>query len=316
MNEGHAHHSVPEEGTEAVQQHTDGASGRRQHQHHVDHRGHEQLFQRRFWVCVLLTLPVLWYSPMLQMWFGFTSPEFMGSRWVAPLFSTLIFVYGGLPFLQMAAPELASRQPGMMTLVSLAISVAFAYSLAMALVDPQSGFFWEMALLIDVMLLGHWLEMRSVRMASGALDELAKLLPDIAERVAEDGGLALVPVHLLRSGDRVLVRPGAAIPADGEVEEGRSDVNESLITGESRPVVKEVGSSVIGGSINGSGSLRVRVTATGSQTALAGIMRLVAEAQQSKSATQMLADRAAGWLFYIALAAAALTAVGWSLLAG
>jgi Cu2+-exporting ATPase len=232
------------------------------------------------------------------------------------LFSIILFIYGGLPFLQMAVPELRSRQPGMMTLISLAITVAFAYSLAMAFVNPHSGFFWEMALLIDVMLLGHWLEMRSVRQASGALNELAKLMPDTAERIDANGAVEQVAVSELRAGDRVLVRPGAAIPADGEVEEGQSGVDEALITGESRPVGKGAGSRVIGGSINGSGSLRLRVTATGDQTALAGIMRLVAEAQQSKSATQVLADRAAGWLFYIALAVAALTAVVWSLLGG
>ena len=291
-------------------------AGHTHHARHVDHSGHEQVFRRRFWVCLLLTLPVLLYSPMLQMWLGFVPPHFLGSEWVAPLFSIIIFLYGGIPFLQMAVPELAARKPGMMTLISLAISVAFVYSLVMVFVDPASGFFWEMALLIDVMLLGHWLEMRSVRQASGALDQLAKLMPDTAERIKQDGTVEVVPAGQLRPGDLLLVRPGAAIPADGEVEEGRSDVNEALITGESRPVEKVAGSKVIGGSINGSGSLRVRVTATGEQTALAGIMRLVAEAQQSKSATQVLADRAAGWLFYIALGVAALTAVVWSLLSG
>jgi Cu2+-exporting ATPase len=183
-------------------------------------------------------------------------------------------------------------------------------------VDPHSSFFWEMALLIDVMLLGHWLEMRSVRQASGALDELAKLMPDTADRIGPDGAVEQVPASALAAGDLILVRPGASIPADGEVVEGRSDVNEALITGESKPVAKAPGSRVIGGAINGSGSLRLRVTATGDQTALAGIMRLVAEAQGSKSNTQVLADRAAGWLFYIALAVAALTAVGWTLATG
>ena len=309
----HDHHKQAGDSGHASHAGHDAHSG---HGAHVDHSGHEQVFRRRFWVCLLLTIPVLLYSPMLQMWLGFMPPHFPGSEWIAPLFSILIFLYGGIPFLQMAAPELAARKPGMMTLISLAVSVAFVYSLVMAFVDPASGFFWEMALLIDVMLLGHWLEMRSVRQASGALDQLAKLMPDTAERVTADGAVEVVPAGQLHAGDLVLVRPGAAIPADGEVEEGRSDVNEALITGESRPVEKSAGSTVIGGAINGSGSLRVRVTATGEQTALAGIMRLVAEAQQSKSATQVLADRAAGWLFYIALAVAALTAVVWSLLSG
>jgi Cu2+-exporting ATPase len=253
---------------------------------------------------------------MIQEWLGFTMPQFAGSLWIAPLFAIIIFLYGGIPFLQMAQPEIANRKPGMMLLISLAITVAFVYSLAMVFVDPHSGFFWEMALLIDVMLLGHWLEMRSVRQASGALNELARLMPDTADRIAADGTVQLVPVGRLRGGDLVLVRPGAGIPADGEVMEGRSDVNEALITGESKPVEKSAGSMVIGGSINTSGSLRVRVTATGDQTALAGIMRLVAEAQQSKSNTQVLADRAAGWLFYIALGVAAITAVVWTAIDG
>jgi Cu2+-exporting ATPase len=259
---------------------------------------------------------VLLYSHMLQMWFSFTMPTFPGSQWIGPLFSLVIFLYGGLPFLQMAAPELRNRQPGMMTLISLAITVAFVYSLVMAFVDPASGFFWEMALLIDVMLLGHWLEMRSVRQASGALGELAKLMPDTADRVRPDESVETVPVADLRAGDIVLVRPGASIPADGTVVSGESEVNEAMITGESKPVSKEAGAHVIGGAVNGSGSLRVSVEAIGDQTALAGIMRLVAEAQSSKSQTQLLADRAAQLLFYVALAAAAVTLTVWSLIDG
>ena len=221
-----------------------------------------------------------------------------------------------LTLLNMALPELRRRRPGMMTLISLAISVAFAYSVFAVFVNPESGFFWEMATLIDIMLLGHWLEMRSVRQASGALQELAKLMPDTAERIGESGETEEVPLSALTEGDLVLVRPGAGVPADGEVVEGKSDVNQAMITGESKPVTKEPGDRVIGGTINGEGSLRVRVTATGDDTALAGIMRLVDEAQQSKSDTQILADRAAGWLFFIALGVAALTAVGWLLARG
>src|SRR5690606_36535770 len=244
-------------------------------------------------------LPVLLYSPMIQMWFGFTMPAFPGSTWVGPGFAIVIFLVGGIPFLQMAVPEIRNRKPGMMLLISLAICVAFVYSLVMLFVDPASGFFWEMALLIDVMLLGHWLEMRSVRQASGALDKLAKLLPDTAERVDAGGETHTVAVADLQIGDTLLVRPGASIPADGEIVQGESSLNEAMITGESKPVTKHEGDGVIAGTINGDGSLRVRVTATGEQTALAGIMRLVNEAQQSKSTTQLLADRAAGWLFYI-----------------
>jgi Cu2+-exporting ATPase len=216
----------------------------------------------------------------------------------------------------MAVPELRNREPGMMTLISLAISVAFVYSLAALALPGQMGFFWELVTLIDIMLLGHWIEMRSVRQASGALNELAKLMPDTAERLLPDGSTEEVPVGRLREGDLVLVRPGASVPADGQVAEGESDVNEAMITGESKPVSKAMGDAVIAGTINGDGSLRVRVTATGAQTALAGIMRLVEQAQQSKSRTQVLADRAAGWLFYVALAVAAVTAVAWIVAVG
>jgi P-type Cu2+ transporter len=280
--------------------------------HGIDHSGHELMFRNRFWVSLLFSIPVLLYSPMLQAWFGFTMPEFPGSRWIGPVFATIVFFYGGLPFLQMARPELRNRQPGMMTLISLAIIVAYVYSLIALLVDPQGGFFWELVTLIDIMLLGHWLEMRSVRQASGALQELARLMPDEAERIGPDGSVETISISDLRTDDLVLVRPGASVPVDGLVEEGESDVNEAMITGESKPVKKRPGDKAIAGTINGDGSLRIRVGATGDQTTLAGIMRLVEQAQQSKSRTQILADKAAGWLFYIALAAALLTAIAWT----
>ncbi|MFN2243890.1 MAG: copper-translocating P-type ATPase [Anaerolineae bacterium] len=287
-----------------------------QHKAHSDHTGHEQMFRRRFWISLALSIPVLVFSPTLQDWLGYTIPSFWGSEWITPIFAVIVFLYGGIPFLRMAVPELRNRKPGMMTLISLAISVAFIYSLASLVLPGQTGFFWELVTLIDIMLLGHWIEMRSVRQASGALDELAKLMPDTAERLLPDGDTEEVPVTELRQGDLLLVRPGASVPADGEVEEGESEVNEAMITGESRPVLKEPGSEVIGGTINGDGSLRVRVTATGTDTALAGIMRLVKEAQQSKSDTQILADKAAGWLFYVALGVAILTAVAWVMAVG
>ncbi|NPV08189.1 MAG: copper-translocating P-type ATPase [Anaerolineae bacterium] len=287
-----------------------------EHRAHADHTGHEEMFRRRFWVCLVLSVPVLLYSPFIQERLGFTAPEFPGSQWVTPLLSVVIFLYGGLPFLQLAVPELRQRQPGMMTLISLAITVAFGYSLAALFLPAGDTFFWELVTLIDIMLLGHWLEMRSVRRASGALGELARLMPDTAERIRPDGSVEQVPVSELNRGDLVLVRPGTSVPADGEVEQGESRVNQAMITGESRPVAKGPGDRVIGGTINGDGSLRVRVTATGQETALAGIMRLVEEAQQSKSRTQVLADRAAAWLFYIALAVAAITAVAWTLAVG
>ncbi len=283
---------------------------------HADHTGHEQMFRRKFWVSLILSIPVVLYSSGLQMMLGISLPTFPGSQWLAPIFALVVFIYGGLPFLQMAVPELKNRQPGMMTLISLAISVAFIYSLATLVLPGQMDFFWELVTLIDIMLLGHWIEMRSVRQASGALNALAKLMPDTAERILPDGNTEVVPASHLRSRDRVLVRPGASIPADGEVVDGESAVNEAMITGESKPVNKAPGTRVIGGAINGEGSLRVQVTATGDQTALAGIMRLVEQAQQSKSRTQILADRAAGWLFYVALGIAALTAVAWIIATG
>ena len=267
---------------------THGMNKAGEHAQHIDHSGHEELFRKRFWVCLLLSIPVLLYTPMLQMWFGFRMPEFAGSQWLTPLFSIIVFLYGGVPFIQMAIPEIRNRQPGMMTLISLAISVSFIYSLAATFVNLGEGFFWELVTLIDVMLLGHWIEMRSVRQASGALDTLAKLMPDTAEHIMPDGNIHTMPVSSLKAGDLVLVRPGASVPADGVVEEGKSDVNEAMITGESHPVKKAVGSKVIAGTINGDSSLRVRLSATGEQTALAGIMRLVREAQQSKSRTQIL----------------------------
>jgi Cu2+-exporting ATPase len=286
------------------------------HGAHVDHSGHEIMFRNRFWVCLALTVPVLLYSPALQEWLNFTMPAFPGSQWIAPLFAIIIFLYGGVPFLRMAVPEIRNRQPGMMTLISLAISVAFVYSVATLFVPLGESFFWELVTLIDVMLLGHWLEMRSVRQASGALNELAKLMPDTAERIKDDGSTEEINVTELRTGDKVLVRPGASIPADGEIVEGQSDVNEAMITGESKPVKKLPGDKVIGGTVNGDGSLRLRVTATGDQTALAGILRLVKQAQQSKSRTQLLADKAAAWLFYLAIGVALLTAIGWTIAIG
>ncbi|NUQ85730.1 MAG: heavy metal translocating P-type ATPase [Anaerolineales bacterium] len=281
--------------------------------HGTDHTGHEEMFRVRFWWSLLLSIPVLLYSEMIQMWLGFTPPAIPFAGWIPFVFSVVIFAYGGLPFLNMAVPELKDRKPGMMTLISLAISVAFIYSVAAQFINLGEGFFWELVTLIDIMLLGHWLEMRSVRQASGALNELAKLMPDTAERIHHGDMTETVPVSALKHGDLVLVRPGASVPADGEVVDGHSDVNEAMITGESVPVHKMAGAKVIAGTINGDGSLRVRVTATGNETALAGIMRLVEQAQQSKSKTQVLADKAAGWLFYIALAAALVTGIAWTI---
>lgn len=314
IHDGHHHNNHKEH----QHQGHDDSKTHEEHDHdgHVDHSGHEMMFRNRFWVSLVLTIPVLIFSPMIQEWFGFASPEFTGSNLVGPIFAIIIFIYGGIPFFQMAVPEIKKHTPGMMTLISLAVGVAFIYSIFTFLTGTGKSFFWEMATLIDIMLLGHWMEMRSVRQASGALNELAKLMPDAAERIKDNGETEEVKVSELTHGDVLLIRPGASVPADGEIVDGQSELNEAMITGESKPVSKEVGNAVIGGTINGDGSLRIKVTATGDDTALAGIMRLVQDAQSSKSNTQILADKAAGWLFYVALATAILTAIAWTLALG
>jgi Cu2+-exporting ATPase len=287
------------------------------HGGHGSHTGHsEEMFKRPFWVSLLLTIPILYYAPLFQELLGYTVPAFPGSQYLGLVLGSIIYWYGGWVFLAGALSEIRARQPGMMTLVALAITTAYAYSVAMTIgIVMGMDFYWELATLVTIMLLGHWMEMRAVGSAQSALNELAKLLPDMAERIV-DGRTESVPVGALREGDIVLVRPGASIPADGAVTEGDSQVNEAMITGESRPVHKRPGDEVIAGTVNGSGSLRVRVTRTGEQTALAGIMRLVAEAQNSRSRAQDLANRAAYWLTWVALAVAALTLVGWIIARG
>ena len=279
---------------------------------HDKHAGHSvAMFRDRFWLTLALTIPVVILSPDIEEWFGYSLPTFPGEQYAAALLGTIIFLYGGLVFIRGAQGELADRKPGMMTLISLAIVVAFATSWAGTLGLFEVEIWWELATLITIMLLGHWLEMRSIEQAQGALSALAALLPDTAERVTGAGGTEEVPIAELRVGDIVLVRPGARVPADGVVVEGTADVDESLITGESRAVTKEPGEQVIAGTVVAGGSLRVRVTATGDQTALSGIMRLVAQAQASASRAQALADRAAAILFYVALGAGAITLVYW-----
>ena len=268
------------------------------------------MFRRKFWVSLALTIPTVVWGHMLAPLLGIQAPAFPGSRWIAPVFGTAVFLYGGRVFLEGAWREWKRRLPGMMTLISLAIGVAFVFSLAVTLGYRGMPLWEELATLVTIMLLGHWIEMKSIAHARGALGELAKLLPDKAVRISGDSSEE-VPVEALRAGDLVLVRPGSSIPADGLVREGASDVNEAMITGESRPVEKNEGDPVIAGTINGSGSLRVEVTKTGEETALAGIMRLVGEAQSSRSHAQDLADRAALWLTIVALAAGALTFVAW-----
>ena len=271
------------------------------------------MFREKFWLSLALTIPVVILSPDIQHWFGYSLPTFPGEQYAAAILGTVIFLYGGLVFIRGAQGELADRKPGMMTLISLAIIVAFVTSWAGTLGLFEVEIWWELATLITIMLLGHWLEMRSIAQARGALTALAELLPDTAERVTP-GGTEEVSIAELRLDDIVLVRPGARVPADGIVAEGAADVDESMITGESRAIPKEPGDEVIAGTVAAGGSLRVRVTAVGDATALSGIMRLVAEAQASGSRAQALADRAAAMLFYIALAAGAITLIVWWLL--
>ena len=268
------------------------------------------MFRDRLWISLALTIPTVVWGHMLPRVTGFMAPMFPGSQWIAPVFGTAVFLYGGTPFLRGALHELRDRLPGMMTLISLAISVAFAFSIAVTLGYTGTPLWEELATLVTVMLLGHWIEMRSIFQAEGALKELAKLLPHTAVRLNGERAEE-VPISALREEDLVLVRPGAAVPADGVVVTGRSELNESMITGESALVSKGEGDAVIAGTVNSSGSLRVRVTGTGERTALANIMRLVEQAQSSKSRAQALADRAAFILTLVAVGAAVVTAGAW-----
>ncbi len=294
--------------------------GRDAHAAHDDHAAHDKhaghsvaMFRDRFWLSLALTIPTLIWSELFQEWFRYTAPDFPGAAYLSAVLGTVVYFYGGWVFLQGAARELRVWRPGMMTLISLAITVAFTYSLAVTFGAPGMALWWELATLVTIMLLGHWIEMRSISQAQGALKALAKLLPSTAERLGVGGQVETVPIADLRDGDLVLVRPGAAVPADGAVREGSSDVNESMITGESRPVRKQAGDDVIAGTVNGAGSLRVEVTGTGDRTALARIMRLVAQAQGSRSRAQALADRAAFLLTLIAVGSAVITLVVWLL---
>lgn len=291
-----------------------------QHMDHSEHAGHDKhaghnpdMFKQKFWLSLLLTLPVLYFSQTIQGLLGYKALSFTGSEYIPAIFGVVIFFYGGLVFLKSAKAELINRQPGMMTLISLAISVAFVYSSLITLnVVDGMDFWWELASLVTIMLLGHWLEMASVMNAQGALSELAKLLPDEAELVTKSG-TKTVAVSELNVGDKVLIRPGSQIPVDGVVLKGESKVYESMLTGESKPVAKSKDSNLAAGTVNGSGSITMKVTKTGDDTSIAGIMKLVSEAQSSKSKTQILADRAAAYLFYIALITAFVTAIGWSI---
>jgi Cu2+-exporting ATPase len=316
--EDHTHHEpegdAPERGDSSHAMHHTSAMDHAGHEGHDKHAGHSvAMFRDRFWISLALTIPTLVWGHMLQRAFGYHAPMFPGAMWIAPIFGTAVFLYGGRVFIQGAIGEVKDRVPGMMTLIALAITVAFVFSAVVTVGFPGMPLWEELSTLVTIMLLGHWIEMRSISQAEGALKELAKLLPDTATRVVGDA-TEEVAIAALKVGDVVLVRPGASVPADGVVREGMSAVNESMITGESLPVEKRPSDKVIAGTVNGTGSLRVEVTGTGEHTALAGIMRLVGEAQSSRSRAQALADRAAFALTLIALGAGAVTLVTWLLL--
>ena len=300
-------HRAPRHGEGAAHEGHEGA----EHDHHASHS--PEVFRQKFWLSLALTVPVVVWAEHIQELLGYEAPSFPGSAWIPAALGTVVFLYGGLVFLRSAWGELRSRLPGMMTLISLAITVNFVFSWVVELGLVAAGaLWWELATLVTIMLLGHWIEMRSVSEAQGALKELAKLLPDTARRITEAGDKE-VPVDQLRNGDLILVRPGESVPADGVIRKGRTELNEAMITGESRLVKKEEGQEVIAGTINGTGSLHVEVTGTGEDTKLHGIMRLVADAQQSKSRAQHLADRAAQLLTGVAIAAALVTLGAWQL---
>ncbi|ADT99846.1 heavy metal translocating P-type ATPase [Mycolicibacterium gilvum] len=288
-------------------------TGNHDHHGHAGHGDHVAQFRKLFWLNLILAVPVVAFSGMFAMLVGYDVPDVPGARWVAPLLGTVMYVVGGRPFLSGALDEIRSRKPAMMLLIGLAITVAFvaSWGASLGLLHHELEFWWELALLIVIMLLGHWVEMRSLAQTTSALDSLAALLPDEAEKVDGDRTITVAPADL-RVGDVVVVRPGGSIPADGRIIDGRAEVDESMITGESRPVGRGVGDAVTAGTVATDSGLRVQVTAIGEDTALAGIRRLVTEAQNSSSRAQRLADRAAGWLFWFALVTALVTAAAWS----
>jgi Cu2+-exporting ATPase len=324
MPDQHAHSAISTQEQPANGQRTGHHAGHAGHamdddhqvHSHGEHAGHSTaMFKNRFWINLVLAVPVVAFSPMFTMLLGYMPPEFPGSTWISPVLGTIIFVYGGAPFLKGGLTELNSRQPGMMLLIAMAISVAFIASwiTTLGIGGFDLDFWWELALLVVIMLLGHWMEMRALGSAAGALDALAALLPDEADKVTESG-VETVPVSSLVVGDVVLVRSGARVPADGQITDGVAEFDESMITGESRTVSRTIGETVVAGTVATDNAVRMQVNAVGSETTLAGIQRLVAEAQASSSRAQALADRAAALLFYFALGAGILTFIAWMLL--
>ncbi|HEY9313819.1 heavy metal translocating P-type ATPase [Williamsia sp.] len=298
--------------------HTDsGHAGSDHHEHggHAGHGDHVGQFRRLFWIMLVLAVPVVGFSSMFATLIGYDLPDAEVVSWISPILGTVMFAWGGRPFLTGAVSEVRSRAPGMMLLIALAITVAFvaSWGASLDLLHHDLDFWWELALLIVIMLLGHWIEMRSLAQTTSALDSLAALLPDEAERVEGEVTVTVSPADL-RVGDVVIVRPGANVPADGKIVEGTAEMNESMVTGESKTVRRTINDRVVAGTVATDSGLRVQVTATGDDTALAGIQRLVSQAQNSSSRAQRIADTAAGWLFWFALGAAVITAIVWTVL--
>src|SRR5690625_323905 len=314
---GHEHHGHDSGGHGQEGQHHAGheAHGGHAGHGHGDHGDHVGQFRRLFWIMLVLGIPVVAFNPMFADLLGYQLPDATWVWWVSPILGTIIYFWGGQPFLTGAVSEIRARQPGMMLLIGLAITVAFlaSWGATLGILDHELNFWWELALLVVIMLLGHWIEMRSLAQTTSALDSLAALLPDEAEKIDGDEVVTIAPADLV-VGDVVIVRPGAAVPADGQIVDGSASMDESMVTGESRTVRRGLGDAVVAGTVATDSGLRVEVTAIGDDTALAGIQKLVADAQASSSKAQRIADRAAGWLFWFALGAAVLTALVWSML--
>src|SRR5579885_110138 len=295
---------------------THATKGNSEH-HHSNHFHHEMMvrdFKKRFWISLFITLPILLLSPMIKSFLHLESIiSFKEDIYVLFVLSSVVFFYGGWPFLKGIVNELREAKPGMMTLIAVAITTAYVFSSLVVFGLPGKMFFWELATLIDIMLLGHWLEMKSILGAGRALEELAKLMPSVAHKIDPSGEIKDVPLSELKSGDKVLIKPGEKIPADGEVIKGETSVNESMLTGESKPVTKRVGATIIGGSINGEGSIEIQVKKIGKDSFLSQVIDLVKQAQESKSKSQDLANRAASWLTLIALGGGIITLLVWVL---
>ncbi|WP_142454232.1 heavy metal translocating P-type ATPase [Gracilimonas mengyeensis] len=311
QNHNHAHHDHENHSGHNGHDHEEHGG----HSHHEHHKQMVKDFKFRFWWVLGLTIPIMALSPMIQQFLG-VDWSFTGGKWILAALSTVVYFFGGWPFLSGLADELKKKQPGMMTLIGLAISIAYLYSTAVVFGFEGDLLYWELSTLVGIMLLGHWIEMRSVMSASAALEQLAELLPGEAHLVKEDGFTKEVPVEELQQGDKVLIKPGEKIPADGVVVKGKSSVNEAMLTGESKPVDKAEGDEVIGGSVNEKGSITIEISKTGDDSFLSQVMNLVEEAQQSKSRTQDLANRAAFWLTIVAITAGLITFGAWIFFTG